>query len=105
MNDKLSPDILRELGFKEVRNFTITGAMTYQLGRRRHLSVGCVGTPNETLFICESDAIDPKNTTDLICLHNYDYDGYLTVHKLQTLIKSIGTGVKPYPKADVPNPF
>lgn len=31
-----------------------------------------------------------KVITDLVCLHNYDYDGYLTEEKVESLIKYIG---------------
>jgi len=86
----LSAEECLELGFERLQHFTVADNLIYQLGRNRHLSIGCVGTPNETLFICESDPKDYRKINDLICLHNYDYDGYLSKSKLQTLISSIG---------------
>ena len=86
----LSAEDCLELGFERLPHFTVADNLIYQLGRNRHLSIGCVGTPNETLFICESDPKDYRKINDLICLHNFDYDGYLSKSKLQTLISSIG---------------
>ena len=86
----LSADDCLDLGFVRLPHFTVADNLIYQLGRNRHLSIGCVGTPNETLFICESDPKDYRKINELICLHNYDYDGYLSKSKLQTLISSIG---------------
>ena len=86
----LSEDDLLSIGFERIPHFTVNRAMIYQLGRNRHLSVGDVGTPNEMIFICESDKDDYRKITDLICLHNFDYDGYLSKHKLETLIKCLG---------------
>lgn len=78
---------LRNIGFKESPHFTIAGSLIYDLGRNRHLSFGSVGTPNEMLWICSTDEKDNKKVTDLICLHNYDYDGYMSESKLIELIK------------------
>lgn len=88
--DMLSEDVLIGIGFERLPHFTIQNSFIYKLGRNRHLSIGSVGTPNEILFICESDTDDSRKITDLVCLHNYDYDGYLSKSKLETLINSIG---------------
>ena len=77
---------LERLGFKAVPTFTITNAMTFDLGRHRHLSVGDIGNPNEMMFICQVDDQDKRKITDLVCVHNYDYDGYLTKVKILSLI-------------------
>lgn len=92
----LSEEILLEIGFEKLPHFTIQNAFIYKLGRNRHLSIGNVGTPNEILYICETDENNYKKITDLVCLHNYDYDGYLSKSKLKTLINSIGTSNKLY---------
>ena len=80
---------LERLGFKDVPNFTIMNAMTLELGRRRRLTVGDIGNPNEVMFICEMDPDDTRKTTDLVCVHNYDYDGYLTKTKVLMLIRAL----------------
>jgi len=80
---------LLSVGFEKIPHFTVTNTLIYKLGRHRQLSVGCVGTPNEILWVCETDDQDESNITDLICLHNYDYDGYLTIEKVKGLINLI----------------
>lgn len=77
---------LLDIGFKEISTYTVGGTVYYDLGRRRQLSASCVGTPNETLFICELDENDDTIITDLICIHNWDYDKELTIDKVKTLI-------------------
>lgn len=77
---------LIKIGFKEIPHFTINNAVIFSLGRNRHLSAGCVGTPNEMIFICETDIKDETKITDLVCVHNYDFDGYLTERKLYSLV-------------------
>ncbi len=78
------------LGFKPVDTFTVQNSHNYDLGRGRFLSIGDVGRPNEMLFICQSSKDDPKKIDDVVCIYNYDYDGYLTVEKLQKIIDAIG---------------
>jgi hypothetical protein len=85
----LSRERLTAIGFKEIPHFTVTGSMLYDLGRKRHLSFGSIGTPNEMLFITQTDYENKKKITDLVCLHNYDYDGYLTEEKLLSIINSL----------------
>lgn len=80
---------LIKLGFKEIPHFTVMDSVIFDLGRRRTLSAGCIGTPNEMVFICETDEKNDKKITDSICLHNYDYDGYLTESKIKSIITSI----------------
>lgn len=85
----MTNDDLIAIGFKEIPHFTITNAVIYDLGRYRQLSAGCVGTPNEMLWICEIDRQNNKKITDLVCLHNWDYDGALTIEKVKNLISTI----------------
>lgn len=82
----LTENELIELGFKKFPTFTIMNSYTYDIGRNRHLSIGCVGSANEMLFICATDYDNETHITDLICLHNYDYDGYLSKQKLSDII-------------------
>lgn len=74
------------IGFKEVPTFTIGKNVLYDLGRNRQLSVSCVGTPNEMLFISEVDSEDRCKVLDAICLHNWDYDGELKLEKVKAII-------------------
>jgi hypothetical protein len=80
---------LREIGFKPLPHFTIMHSLVYDIGRGRHLSIGCVGQPNEICFLCQVNSKDDKEITDLICVHNYDYDGFITLEKVKALIKAL----------------
>lgn len=82
-------DDLLNIGFKEIPHFTVIGSVVYPLGRHRQLSVSCVGTPNEMLWITETSDQDERIVTDLVCLHNYDYDGVLSIEKVKKLINTI----------------
>lgn len=83
----LNEDIIKKLGFIRVYTFTIMNSYTYDLGRGRILSIGNIGTPNEMLFICQIE--NKYNITDIITLHNYDYDSYLTEDKLVSYIEAL----------------
>lgn len=86
--DMTNQDLI-DIGFAIIPHFTIGDTVIYNLGRNRHLSVSSVGTPNEILFICATDYKDQKKITDLVCLHNYDYDKLLTIEKVQNIIKAL----------------
>lgn len=81
------------LGFTPLPHYTVAGNLIYNLGRNRQLSAGCVGTPNEMVFLCQMDDKDPMITTDLVCVHNWDYDKEMTEEKLTMLIKALSGGV------------
>lgn len=72
---------LINIGFYHLDHYTIGNNLIYDLGRYRELSISCLGTPNEMMFILQTEA-DPKEVTDIVCIHNYDYDGYLTLNKI-----------------------
>jgi hypothetical protein len=80
---------LINLGFEEIPHFTITNNLIYDLGRNRHLSFGSIGTPNEMLFICETEEHNPQKIEGLIVLKNYDYDGYTTIENIKDIITAI----------------
>lgn len=83
----VTKDSLIDLGFKEIPHFTITQNLVFDLGRNRSLAVGSVGTPNEVMFICQEEP--PKTIESLVCVHNYDYDGYLTMQRVKDIIAGI----------------
>ncbi len=85
----MTEDDLIKIGFKRIPHFTVMNSLVYDLGRRRHLSIGCVGTPNEMIFLCEADYKSEKKIDDSICVHNYDYDGYVTEERIDALIFGI----------------
>ncbi len=80
-------DELKKLGFKEMPHYTVMNTLIYDIGRKRYLSFGDVGTPNEMIWLCQMDDNDDKKMTDLICLHNYDYDGYISISDVKFLMK------------------
>lgn len=82
-------EVLNE-GFSEITHLTLMNVLFYKLGRRRYLSFGCIGVPNEIMSICEVvDENNPKLIRDLVILHDFDYDGYMTLEKLRTIIKGL----------------
>jgi len=83
---QITKDWALRLGFKEIDCFTVAGNITFDLGRRKHLTIGCIATPNEMMVLNEISYKDPNEITDSIVIHDYDLCGYLSVHKLQNLI-------------------
>lgn len=80
---------LISIGFQELPHFTITNNLIYDLGRNRHLSFGSIETPNEMLFICETEEYNSQKIEGLIVLKNYDYDGYTKIEDVKTIITAI----------------
>lgn len=76
---------LIELGFHPLGHFTVGDVLMYELYRNINLSVTNLGTPNEMVFITSSNK-DITDITDVIALHNYDYDGYLTLERLKVFM-------------------
>ena len=85
----MTTEDLIKIGFEAIPHYTVTNSHIYKLGRNRQLSIGCVGTPNEMLFISSNEGSDKREVTDLICLHNYDYDGFLSIDKILKLIDAL----------------
>lgn len=85
----LSPEWLERFGFNRLPHFNIMDNLIKDIGRRRILSIGAVGTANEMLWLCEVNATDPNEIDDLVCLWNFDYDGRLYVHHLQNIHHSL----------------
>lgn len=87
----MTRDELKDIGFKEIPHFTVMNSLVYDLGRNRSLSIGDLGTPNEMVFLCERDYDDPRKINDLICIKNYDYDGYTDLEQIKLIIKCISS--------------
>lgn len=79
---------LESIGFKPLKHFSVGQQSKLQLSRRRYLSAMCIGQGNESIWLGHKD----KNgvITDLICVHNRDYDGFITLGKLKELIDWFG---------------
>lgn len=79
----LTEEILIKAGGKKIPHMTVTNSILFDLDRDRFLSIGCVEDCNQMAWI---QHIDGRKVTDLVCVHNYDYDGWLYLHDLQNLI-------------------
>lgn len=82
----MTNDDLILLGFKTLPHATIGKNVVYDLTNGRQLSATCVGNPNEMLFLND---INNGRITDVIPIHNYDYDGYLTEEKLKAILTAL----------------
>ena len=82
----LTAELLEKCGFKKLPHFTVNNTRFIELGRKRVLSVGCVGTPNEMVFISEEE---PPVVKDVVCIRNFDYDGYTYFHDIQNIYHAI----------------
>jgi hypothetical protein len=74
---------LNERGFASKSHLVVGRMFSLNVGRQREISVGAIGTPNEMVFLNQKE---DGGIIDLVCIHNYDYDGFLTVKKLDTII-------------------
>lgn len=81
----ISRQWLINIGF-EPQNDIITQSLHYNFDRNRYISIGCVGEPNEMMFLCERER---NGHTEIITLSNYDYDGLLRKYKVINMIKTI----------------
>jgi hypothetical protein len=77
---------LEEIGFEPVQHFTVGDNMIYKLPRYRQISISSAGTPNEIMVLNDINEDNPNIIENIIVLHNYDYDGYLSESKLINLI-------------------
>ena len=82
----LTEELLLKCGFENIPHFTVTNSKTLDIGRGRFLSIGDVENCNQMMFI---QSIYNNKITDLVCVHNYDYDGWLHLHQLQNIYFSL----------------
>ncbi|SBV91848.1 hypothetical protein [uncultured Dysgonomonas sp.] len=82
----LTEDILLKAGGYKLPHMTVTDSVLFDIGRDRILSIGCIEDCNQMAWL---QHIEGKKVTDLVCIHNYDYDGWLYLHTLQNLFKSL----------------
>lgn len=78
---------LVEIGFVKPNKENLEFSYKYHLGKGRFLSAMSIGAGNECVWLCYKDDEESKEIDDLICMHNYDYDGRLTIEKMLYLIK------------------
>jgi len=76
----LSEELLLKCeGFQKLPNFNIQNNIIISVGRDRVLTVACVGTPNEMVFLTEEEGTKVKS---VFVLRNYDYDGKTYLHDI-----------------------
>lgn len=85
----LTNEDLIDVGFKPYDYFTIMNTVYLDVGRDRQIKVGCVGTPNEVVFLVHQWG-ETCEEQDMVCIHNFDYDGYLTMEKVMNILKVFG---------------
>ena len=85
----LTNEDLINVGFKPYGHFSVMNAAYLDVGCGRHIKVCCVGTPNEVVFLVHQWG-DTCEEQDLVCVHNFDYDGYLTMGKVMNILKVFG---------------
>lgn len=84
----LTEEWLLKLGFEPIPHMTVMNPFTLDIGRDRVISIGCVGTPNEMIFLIE-DYSKRAPSQDICVLRNFDYDGRTYVHTLQNIVHSL----------------
>lgn len=80
----MNRDTLIQKGFKSTPHLVLKEVFVLDVGRNRCISISCLATPNEVAFLNQKN--HNSGITDLVCIHNFDYDGYLTEQKLDTII-------------------
>lgn len=78
----LTEEILLKCGAKKLPHFTVTNCHLLDLGRNRFLSFSDMNNANQMVWL---QTIDESRITDLVCVHNYDYNGKMMLHQLQNL--------------------
>ena len=80
----MNKETLLEKHFIETPRLVLGSVFVLDVGRDRHITIGSLATPNEVVFLNQKD----KNSgiTDFVCIHNFDYDGWLTEDKLNAII-------------------
>lgn len=80
----LNKETLLRRGFVETPHMVLGSLLNLDVGRNRHISIGLLGTPNEMVYLNQKG--NRTGITDLICIHNFDYDGLLTKQKLDAIL-------------------
>jgi len=80
----LTTEYILSLGFTFQPFPVLGGLYVYDLGRNRQLTLSGVGTGNEMMYISE---LENGQYTNSICIHNFDYNGFLTEFKLHTIVQ------------------
>jgi hypothetical protein len=79
---------LLDIGFV-LKEKSVVDTFTYDLGRDRVLFFSNISTQNEYGYIGQLEDNATPIYDDVVCIHNYDYDGYITIDRVMLLIYSI----------------
>ena len=89
---RLSNEDLVSLGFENLTHFTVGEQSKCELTRGRYLSAMCIGSCNESIWLGSKNK--SGEVTDLICVHNYDYDGFITTKRLKDFLDWFNGGAE-----------
>jgi predicted transcriptional regulator len=80
----------RKLGFKES---TVLGtkAMSFQLKSILEMVVENVGTNKEIVWLLDTN-YSCALVTNMVCIHDFTFDGHLTEKKVSALVELLKTG-------------
>lgn len=80
----MTKESLLKKGFTESPHRVLGAVLTLTIGRNRTLMASSIGTPNEVIFITQKD--HNSGQIDMVCIHNFDYDGPLSENKLDAIV-------------------
>ena len=80
----MNNETLLQKGFIKTPHPVIKEIFVLDVGRNRYISIGALGSPNEIAFLNQKD--HNSGITDMVCVHNFDYDGFLSKEKLDNII-------------------
>lgn len=80
----MTEEHLIKAGFVKNPHKVLGTVYSLYVGRYRFIKISSLQTPNEIVFISQTDY--NLKEEHLVCVHNYDYDGYLDESKLNNII-------------------
>lgn len=87
---KLMIEELINLGFEHNTISKITDDLDYYIKTKfdkiRTITITDINTPNEMIFFKEGDSKKNDIDDDIVVLHNFDYDGYITIERIKALM-------------------
>ena len=75
----LTEEWLLKFGGEKLPHFNIGDSILFDIGRNRYISISSIGSGNEMIYLKEMNQDNGMECIDLVCLHNYDYDGFMMV--------------------------
>jgi hypothetical protein len=88
MENDLKQQLLN-IGFLEEVSLSTCNSLFYDLSRNRMIMITGVGTEKEIGHLCEMSYPDDETYDQMVCFHDYEFDGYITIDRVMLLIYSI----------------